>query len=438
MKKPILFIILLISQYVASQNWSLVGPANFNSEFASSTMDMTVDSNGVIYVAYTDFNDAEAANVYKYSGGVWTSVGGADVTQCCIQGLKIEIGENDTPYILYKRLSEVRVKKFNGTSWEGVVSPGALITYDFEADNNGVLHISQRFDNALSVQRFNGTTWELVGNADFSTGDIAHSRLTFDNNNVPYVLYSDFPSGYRGSVKRLNGANWESVGIDGFTPGIIASTNFDISISSSGIPYVAFGDSENDLKASVMRFVSGAWEYVGGEAFTPSSGTKVEIEMVGAVPYISYIDGSLGAKAICKMFNGTSWETFGQEGFSPGAVSANILDLVSGALYSLNRDNANSFGCTVHEIISPTLGINTINKEDLKISVQNNQYLLIEGINANNADIKIYDIYGKLIFNKVTDIDNSYRVQLPNALSTNVYVLKIKTSKVTYIKKFTN
>ena len=57
---------------------------------------------------------------------------------------------------------------------------------------------------------------------------------------------------------------------------------------------------------------AGAWQQVGAPDF--ASGASTSLAVYGGTPYVAYRDSSNGGKATLMKFNGTAWEPVGAAG----------------------------------------------------------------------------------------------------------------------------
>jgi hypothetical protein len=128
-----------------------------------------------------------------------------------------------------------------------------------------------------TVRRFNGTSWVTVGSPGFSQGATAYTSIAFTTGNIPYVAFKDwFTADGRATVMHLINDNWTLVGSARFTPG---ESNFTKIVMAPGnIPHLSYSDALNGGKASVMKFTSGTWSYVGSPLI--SSGIANDTDMV--------------------------------------------------------------------------------------------------------------------------------------------------------------
>ena len=119
----------------------------------ASDINLALDSSDTVYAAYgADYEDDGIsdykANVKKYNGTSWESVGSPDFSDC-VYGLCLALDSNDVPYIAY-------------SGW------------------------------GITVKKFDGTEWITVGRERFTDGDVTDLSLAFDSEDTPYIAYGDF------------------------------------------------------------------------------------------------------------------------------------------------------------------------------------------------------------------------------------------------------
>ncbi|MET4576945.1 hypothetical protein [Ottowia thiooxydans] len=168
-------------------------------------------------------------------------------------------------------------------------------------------------------------SWEVVGVPGFSAGPAGFTSLAFGPDGRPYVAFVDTAQGDKASVMRLNidGTAWEAVGGTGFSKGGVYETS--LAFGPDGKPYVAYRDGAHGGKASVMRLNSAgtAWEAVGAAGFSVGTASDASLAFgPDGRPYIAFLDHGIQAKARVMRLNsaGTAWEAVGRSELSKGAA----------------------------------------------------------------------------------------------------------------------
>ena len=313
--------------------------------------------------------------------------------------IDIAIDSNNTPYIVFQDTMYL-VKKFDGVSWVTVGTEGFAIINSIAVDNNNIPYIAY----SGTVKKFDGTSWVTVGIEGFSTGGAYQPSITIDNNNIPYVVYSDTANGYKTTVKKFDGTSWATVGIEGFSTGSSFSENL-IAIDNNNIPYVLYLDSTYSNKATVKKFDGTSWVTVGTEGF---SNEYIQFPTLAIdsnnVPYVGYKAESVTGgynRAIVKKFDGTLWVTVGIEGFSnDNALYTSMAIDNDNVPYIVYRDGTNSNKVTVKkyngiswvnlglEGFSETPGGNTV----ISIDSNNVPYVAYSDYtNTNKKAVKRYN-----------------------------------------------
>lgn len=159
--------------------------------------------------------------------------------------------------------------------------------------------------------------WAPVGVAGFSAGGVSNLAFDADAAGTLYVAFADTANGGRATVMSYAGAGWTPVGAPGFTPGPAGSASFCL---VAGVPYVAFVDGAGS--ANVMRYEANAWVNVGA-AFSDSV-RQVALACDGAAPYVVLLrfpNGSF-AQLTGLTLDGSTWTTLpGFEAYSSGSVA---------------------------------------------------------------------------------------------------------------------
>lgn len=199
--------------------------------------------------------------------------------------------------------------------------------------NTAVITASRGGQSSSAV--FGADLWRLVGPENFANGDnFAYNKLALDRDNIPYIAFVE-SSGKLIVMRYVTGA-WETVGGAAVSSG---RANYPvIQMDSSGIPYVAYRDY-NATRIKVKKFVSGAWTDVGSDVGVQDNvsgyANFVDLQLTSSnTPYVAYYDSEQSGKTTVKYFDGSSWVLVGAAGFS--AANANDISL---ALNSTGQPN---------------------------------------------------------------------------------------------------
>jgi len=272
---------------------------------------------------------------------------------------------DNVPYVVYVEGTSAggigKVKRRNATTgaWEQVganIASNATYTkiYSDRTNKLYVTFIDNATSSRLAVLTFNTATqaWEplVTGNAYVSTGSATYtagisttrSGLAFDNNNVPYITYSErtTTTGYP-YVKRFISGAWETVGGATVSTDIAAGSN--IALDNNNVPYIVYIQQSTLTATSgpikTFRFNSGtnAWQDVSPPAQvlpgTASSGattlvrhTNIAMESTGN-PVVSYFNTlSVNKSTIIRYNKATAtWNWIG----APGGRDANNNSLIN-------------------------------------------------------------------------------------------------------------
>jgi len=171
---------------------------------------------------------------------------------------------------------------------------------------------------------FTNPSWRVVGVEGFSANTSFYTSLAFSPDGTPYVAYSDSGNGGRATVMKFDGSAWVPVGGVGFSAA--TATNITFAFSPDGTPYIGYMDYGNSLKATVMKFDGGSWMPVGSAGFTSGIANFLSLAFSpDGAPFLAFQDIAHGSYASVMKFDGTSWVQVGSPAFS--SDFANLMTL---------------------------------------------------------------------------------------------------------------
>lgn len=356
MKKIILLAAVLFISLadITAQAWQQVGARGFSPPVTQNIVTaLTIDHNGVPYVAFSDASDSGKMSVMKFNGAAWVYVGNADFSAGGGYDMSIAIDNNNLPWVAFgdqANNSRATVMKFNGTSWVYVGAAGFSAgtvnncTINFDGSYTPyIAYVDYYYSDRAVVEKFNGTNWVAVGTPGFTAGGTGQMTMAMSRSGEPYVGYQDQVNGFEESVMMYNGANWVHVGAATFSAGTIQYTHITFD-TSGAVPYVSYNAGSGTFSPNVQKYINGGWQYVGGQNLN-NDGDYLNNIVIGInnTPYVIFPDGSYNYRATVVNYNG-SWTTVGSQGFSGGAEVQfpNIAADAWGNIYAEYYDSGDS------------------------------------------------------------------------------------------------
>jgi len=370
-----LFTTILVSQHGYAQSWNKIGITSPTTGWAT-TPAISVDKNGIVYVAFLNNNDQ--ASVMKYDGSSWTAVGRSNISSGsisnCGEPTPIAVDTSGDLYIAYPDTNgKATVMKFNGSSWAPLGSPcfsggavtGIALAVDANSSTPYVVYPDTGGSKA-TVMKYNGIGWVAVGTPRFSAGYAFLPSIAIAPDGTPYIAYCDNSDLNMITVMKYNGTDWVTVGGSHLSAG--SALYPSLAIDKTGTPYVAYMDEAViSGGATVMKYNGVSWVSVGlaGAAGPGAQFPTLAID-AGGTPYVSYSDHTTAnQQATVTKYNGSAWVIVGTAGFSAGAVSyAPIAIDPSGALYVTYTDTITTVShVAVMKFDAPApSGVNSISK----------------------------------------------------------------------------
>ncbi|WP_309641441.1 T9SS type A sorting domain-containing protein [Flavobacterium sp.] len=426
--------------------WQILGQESFAAQPNSVTdwlgVDLALNSQNVAYVAYKDRDYDDKLSVKKFNGTSWEYVGSPGFSPAGIDyDAEIEIDSNGIPYVAYLTYVAVdssfriSVAKFNGSAWELVglanFSGRTYTEFDFKINSANVPYVAYRGGNSLadnprcSVMKFNGTAWVNEGNPYFTPAKADQISMAFDQNDIPYIVFEDYGASNRFTVEKFAGS-WQIVGGAGFTfeGGLSPIIAFD----NNNIPYIAFV-SDFNFKPTVEKF-TGTWQIIAEGTFTAGICSRLDFAIDNNndlyVVYNDVIDDYRKMISV-KKFANNAWQNVGPVAFSAGEATREKISI-----------GTNNVPCIVYQSMSGLFGkyygtadaltVNDNADADYSaIIVSPNPVKNTFSISSLYAvdEITLYDMTGKNIYHQN---GNNTTINI-ESLKTGLYLVRIKTSK---------
>ncbi len=247
--------------------WVYVGTPGL-SESAGTYPSIDIDMNDTPYIAFRDFAHNYGASIMKYISA-WTYVGNpgfTDATQTYggALNLSLTLDKNGVPYIAYQDFTNnfiTTVQRYSGTNWQLVGTPGfaswnAEWTKSMAFDSKNRLYTVCAVSGRVTVMRFEDGSWTPVGNPSFSQGGAEYATITIDKNDVPYVAFQDYGVNRKASVMKIVDSTWTYVDHQGITPSSVTFTSMDV--DNKGNIFVGFADESATYRwnLSVMKYAT--------------------------------------------------------------------------------------------------------------------------------------------------------------------------------------
>jgi hypothetical protein len=285
------------------------------------------------------------------------------------------------------------------------INQDASYSYALSAtdEEGGALNWRVTTDSTLPSWLSLGVTpadFELVGLAGFSAGDVNGTSLVLDSSGTPYVAFNDSANDYKATVMTYDGSDWVVVGNTGFSAG--QASYVSLALDSAGAPYVSYKDGANSNKATVMKYDGSDWVTVGAAGFSTGDADYTSLALGSAgTPYVAYRDGGNGLKATVMKYDGSDWVVVGTAGFSAGFAYHTSLALDSSDTpYLAYRDVGNSSKATVMTyesgswVVVGVAGFSTGDADytSLALDSKGTPYIAYrDGGNTNKATVMTYD-----------------------------------------------
>lgn len=267
--------ILLVKRWNGSA-WELLGGSSGLNVKGSvqHAISLVIDHNANPVVAWAEWSSsANYVYIKRWDGVTWNLLGGGTVGQTgSSYAVSMGIDANNNPMVAFPNFNQnIVVMRLNGSSWTQIGQPLSLLpSYDLSlavnTAGNPVVAWEQNNASAreIRVGRWNGTSWEPMGSAALNAGYsslVDCPSLAIDKNNRTVVAWNEGNSIY---AKRWSGSAWNSIGDAVTTESINGYTGSDyVELDSAGNPVVVFITEDPGLSVYAKRWNGTAWVDMG-------------------------------------------------------------------------------------------------------------------------------------------------------------------------------
>lgn len=277
-----------VMKYNAAQSsWSTVGSPGF-SHVGIVNISLAFDSNNDAHVAFSNDTDWKASvMMFDRSSSQWVSVGALDFTPAGALYNDLLIDDNDEILLVHPGIfpNEARVSRYTPTNpqWTTLGASGLTqlyTTYNAIAlSSNNDIYIAFISETAVSkglyVMKYDKSnqSWTTVGGSEVTTTvGLTYIDLLLDDNDTPFVAFTDEAYNGKATVKRYNSNtnSWVDVGTGGFSIGVASA--FDLEVNSNNDLFISYSEYEPGVSFSghtVMQYDQGqdSWQPVGTPSF---------------------------------------------------------------------------------------------------------------------------------------------------------------------------
>ena len=269
--------------------WVNVGEPGFSIDglFGTEHHALIFDDNDVPFLIFRDLNDDSKPSVMTYNGTEWVYVGEPSFIPSPVSDTDITMTSDGTLYVVFREAGQadkISVMTYDGSDWVYVGEQG-FSTWDSQAgyitiaaDSGDELYISfqeEAYGDGASVMTWNGDEWDYVGDPGYTEGGASFESLVIDDAGNLFVAFRDQFNDNKCSVMTWNGSDWGYVGAAGFSPGSVSYTSLVIDLQNR--LSVTYRDWANSSRTSVMSFIDGTWTEIGMSGFSSSSANHQDI-----------------------------------------------------------------------------------------------------------------------------------------------------------------
>ena len=295
-----------------SNLWDTLGSASLTNGPESDQF-LAFDNNGMPYIAYVSADNGHQVAVIRYQNNAWEPVGNLSTESIAYQPslifnqnnelyLSYSYTDNSIPFLI-KPKSKLCTYSTNQWSNCGATLEGQFVSLALTVDND--LYLAYNHNTGLSstdgltVQYFNVglNAFQSVGTAPIAAAGMATSIVLCADSSDLYLAFVDSLQNNKLSVMQYDGTSWNYLGNAGLTASAVNSLSFEV---IEGTPFVAFDDADYNFSASVMHYDSNTWAYYGAAGFSTSAVEAVSLAQKDGEVYVAFKKSNDGRLSMMK------------------------------------------------------------------------------------------------------------------------------------------
>jgi len=207
-----------------------------------------------------------AASVMKFNGSNWEFIGDRGIVSS-YYGCGFVLDNEDVPYVAgsdFDYGKKLRIFKYDGNEWmepsPGVQSVKDVFGIQMRCNSQNVIHVAfTEFDNSggtddrAKVKYWNDENWVLLG-GNVSDGAGYYPKIEFNNNDDLFMAYQDYfygpaPAG----VKVWGGIGWQYIGEPDFHS--VRAEYIDLTLDQNQMPWISYSNVFTSYSLIIARYV---------------------------------------------------------------------------------------------------------------------------------------------------------------------------------------
>lgn len=206
------------------------------------------------------------ASVMKFNGSEWTFIGERGIVSA-YYGCAFVLDNDDMPWVAgsdFDNGKKLRIFNYNGSEWvepdPGVQSEAEVFGIQMRCNSQNVVHVaftefdaSGGTDDRAKVKYWNEESWVLLG-GNVSDGAGYYPKIEFNNNDDLFMAYQDYfygpaPAG----VKVWGGIGWQYIGQPDFHS--VRAEYIDLTLDQNQMPWISYSNVFTSYKLIIAQYV---------------------------------------------------------------------------------------------------------------------------------------------------------------------------------------